>query len=93
MHDGTLSGSEEKTATRSDLWARSLGGKVNSWHFGEETAIDFLEGVIAKLTLVDFENFQMTNCRPHTNQAQPSLDSVTLHSVFPERIKLKNMKF
>lgn len=83
MHDGTLSGSEEKTATRSDLCARSLGGRVNSWDFGEETAIDFLEGVIVELTPVGFEYFQMTSCRPHTNQAQPSLDSATLHSVFP----------
>ena len=83
MQDGTLSTSEEKTATRSDLCARSLGGKVNSWDFGEETAIDFLEGVEIELAPTDFEYFHMTSCRPQTNQAQPSFDRVTLHSAFP----------
>ena len=86
MQLGTLSGSEQKTATRSDLCAKSLGGKVSSWDFGEEMAIDFLEGVEDTALAADLEYFHITSWRPQTNQAQPSFESDTLHSVFPMKI-------
>ena len=83
MQDGTVaSGSELKTLTRLALWARSLGGRVSSKDLGEVTAADFLIGVDAAFPPA-FEYFQITRCRPLTNQAHPLLDKLTLHCDFP----------
>lgn len=90
IQEGTLSGSEQKTATRSDLWAKSLGGRVSSCDLGDEMEMDFLEGVEVVVALVVLGYFQMTSWRPHTNQAHPSFDNVTLHSVFPGNVEDKD---
>lgn len=68
MHDGTCALSGKKTVTRCARWARSLGGRVSSRHW--------LPG--AHRPCPSWRYCQTKSRRPHTNQAQPDVQSRTL---------------